>query len=107
MALETTRTGSVTRSRAVDSLAFDEDVAELAIKAVPVRRLPVATGVVIRVDATADVAGDVVAVTLRCGRLAATFGLGIAADDIVGVSVTRFGVVVAFAIVVPAVLLAA
>jgi len=51
--------------------------------------------------------GNVVAVTVRCRKLAATFGLGIAADDIVGVSVTRLEVVVAFVIVVPAVLFAA
>lgn len=107
--LETTRIGIVTRPRAVDTLAVDDVFAELAMAAVPVRGLPVATDAGTRVDA--DVArvttGNVVAVTVRCGRLAATFGLGIAADDMVGVSVGRVAVVVAFAIVVPAVLLAA
>lgn len=101
---ETTRTGSVTRPRAVD-----DDFAEFAIAAVPVRRLPLATGAVTRVDeiVAGFVTGAVVAVTVCCRRLAATFGLGIAADDMVGVSVTRLGVVVAFVIVVPAVLFAA
>jgi hypothetical protein len=108
LAFETSRTGSVTRPRAVvETFAVEE----FAIAALPVRRLLLATGTVARVEPPADVAvvvtGEVVAVAVRCGRLAATFGLGIAADDMVGVSVVRFAVVVAFAIVVPAVLFAA
>jgi hypothetical protein len=104
LVFETTRTGTMTRPRVVvDTLAVDE----LAIAAVPVRRLPLATVAVTRLEAAVVVAGEVVAVTLRCGKLAATFGLGIATDDMVGVSVVRFAVVVELAIVVPAVLFAA
>jgi len=89
----------VTRPRAVT------DLAELAIAAVPVRRLPLAAGAVTLVGeiVAGFVPGNVDAVT----RLAATFGLGIATEDMVGVSATRLGVVVAFVIVVPAVLFAA
>lgn len=102
LAFETTRTGSVTRPRAVT------DFAELAIAAVPVRRLPLATGDVTRVNVVAGfVTGNVDAVTVCRGRLAATFGLGIITDDMVGVSATRLAFVVAFVILVPAVLFAA
>jgi hypothetical protein len=104
LAFETTRTGSVTRPRAVN-----DALAEFAIAAAPVRRLPLAIGAVTRVDeiVAGFVSGNVDAVTVCRGRLAATFGLGITADDMVGVSATRLAFVVAFVIVVPAVLFAA
>jgi hypothetical protein len=104
LVFETTRTGSVTRPRAVLEIFAVE---ELAIAALPVRRLPVATDVARVGDVAGTMTGEVVAVTVRCDRLAATFGLGIAADDMAGVSVVRFAVVVELAIVAPAVLFAA